>query len=66
MSDAQLAMLLYHLMRQINQASCRAEESLRARGASVQQALDDPAVVELRALAGVLERQAMDLTKVVA
>lgn len=62
MTDKQLAVLLFHLMRQVNGCSVKVEHSLLARGATLEESLNDAAVVELRGLADALQRQVVDLT----
>jgi hypothetical protein len=51
MSDKQLAVLLFSLVREINGFTAEVEQSLARRGATLEEATDDRAVVLLRGLA---------------
>lgn len=63
MSNEQLSVLLFHIMRQINEATSVVEQELMRRGCSLSEA--ERYVINLRGLADVLHRQSEDLDRIV-
>jgi hypothetical protein len=61
MSDKQLSALLFHIMRQVNMCSVEVERSLQKRGATLEESLNDIAVVQLAGLADVLRAQSAEM-----
>jgi len=61
MTNEQLSVLLFHIMRQINEATSDVERELMNHGCSLEQA--ERCVINLRGLAQVLHSQSGDLDK---
>lgn len=63
MTDKQLAVLLFQLVRQLNQCGNLVEQSLLSRGASILEVNSDLSVIEIRGLAQVLQRDSAVLER---